>query len=356
MDSSAVSRSRSPAIDIVKGLAIVSVICLHTLSPPTLHRIAALFYIWQAVPVFIFMMGLNGARSLRRRDRRSMRQLYSWEYLASRFDRVFVPFLLAFVGVVLVERLTRTEHRGLSTLLVDVLTGELPIGGPGNYFITLLFQFTLVFPLVYWGLRRWSRATVVLCLAINAAYEQLAPHVGLLKTDPYLYEACIVHYLFLVALSGALARAPARRLLRSWWLWCGALVSAAFLALAQLDASAIPFGVAGWENSDYAAAFYPTLLVLLGMVARPRLMSTALARGMALAGRASYHIFLLQIIWFGLAVWGMDSWPALLGNLAVTLLVGFVFYRAMALVSLPTAAGLVARRQARTLTPMIPTL
>jgi peptidoglycan/LPS O-acetylase OafA/YrhL len=337
--------SRSSAIDIVKGLAIVSVICLHTLSTSTLHQIGALFHIWQAVPVFVFVMGLNGASSLRRRGRHSLSELYSREYLASRFDRVFVPFLLAFIGTVLVEALMHTEHRGPATLLADLLTGELPIGGPGNYFITLTFQFVLVFPLVYWGLRRWRLATVLLCLAISATFELLAPHVGFLDSDPYLYEACLARYLFVIALGGALSGIPARRLLGSWWLWCGALISTAYLMLAQIDPSAIPFGVKGWENSDFAAAFYPALLVLLGMVALPSLAAAALARGTAELGRASYHIFLLQIIWFGLAVWGVHSWQALPRNLAVTLIAGLAFYRAMSVMPLPSATRFVARRQ-----------
>jgi len=344
MDSSGASGSRSPAIDVVKGLAIVSVICLHTLSAGTLHRIGALYFIWQAVPVFIFVMGVNAARSFQRRGRRTLRELYSWDYLASRVDRVFVPFVLAFLATSLIGALT-AEHRSPATLLSELVTGQLPIGGPGNYFITLLFQLTLVFPLIYWGLRRQSLVTVIACLAIDATFEVLAPHIGLLKSDAYLYEAGMPRYLFLVALGGAVASMPARRLGRAWWMWCGTLVGVAFLTLAQFDASAIPFGLPGWENSDFAAAFYPATLVLVAIVALPRLASSALSRGLAVLGRASYHIFLVQIIWFGLGVWGMDSLPALLGNLAVASLTGLVFYLVMERAPVPRLASLVARRR-----------
>ncbi len=344
MDSSNASGSRSPAIDIVKGLAIVSVICLHTFSISTLHRIGALFFIWQAVPVFVFMMGVNGARSFGRRGRRSLRELYSWDYLASRVDRVFVPFLLAFLATSLIGTLT-AERRSPSTLLAELTTGQLPIGGPGNYFITLLFELTLVFPLIYWGLRRQPLVTVIVCLAVNATFELLAPPVGVLKDDSYLYEAAVVRYLFLVALGGAVASMSARRLGRDWWMWGGALIGVAFLTLSQFDASAIPWGLPGWENSDFAAAFYPAMLVMLAMLALARVSSGALSRGLVEVGRASYHIFLLQIIWFGLGVWGKNSLLALLGNLAVTLLAGLVFYRLMARLPLPTAAGLLAKRR-----------
>jgi peptidoglycan/LPS O-acetylase OafA/YrhL len=338
--------SRSSAIDVIKGLAIVSVICLHTFSVSTLHQIAALFHIWQAVPVFIFLMGVNGASSLRHRDRRSLGELYSREYLSSRFDRIFVPYLVAFLAVVLLDVVRNTDQRSAATLVVDLLTGELPIGGPGNYFITLLFQFVLVFPLVYWGLRRRLLLTVAVCLSINVAFELLASRGGAFAGDPYLYEACILHYIFLMALGGALSGVEARRLLGSWWLWCGAMASIVYLAFVQIGPPAMPLSLAGWEGSSYAAAFYPALLVLLGMAVLPARARTPPAQGLAELGRASYHIFLLQIVWFALLAGDVGSWGALPLNLTVTLLAGLAFYKVMALMPLPSMARLTARRRA----------
>jgi peptidoglycan/LPS O-acetylase OafA/YrhL len=331
MDSGS-SSTRSPAIDIVKGLAIVSVICLHSLSAHALYGIGALFHLWQAVPVFIFLMGRNAASSLTRRRGRSVRELYSREYLVSRFDRLYVPFLVAFAATVLLTNLIGGARDDPGTIVSGLLLGTLPIDGPGNYFITLVFQFALIFPLVFWGLRRRPTATLLLCLVGDVTFSLFARRIGFVKEHPYIYEICLAPYLLLLALGALLADIPARRLLTARWLWVGALVGAAYLGLNSLDASSGPFGGAGWA---FASVFYTIFIVALGMNGFSPVARGRLPRGLAQLGRSSYHIFLVQIIWFGLAVWPLNSLPALLGNLVITLTVGFIFYRVMARVPLP---------------------
>ena len=115
---------RSQAIDLIKGIAIVAVICLHTLSPGTLDAIGAQFYLWQAVPVFLFLMGLNATSSLRRRGGRTMRELYSRDYLAGRFDRVYVPFLIAFLVTLALALLTQTPHSRAPSCWATLMTPE----------------------------------------------------------------------------------------------------------------------------------------------------------------------------------------------------------------------------------------
>ena len=42
-------------IDFIKGLAAISVILLHTLPESVLYGSFAVFHIWQAVPIFLFI-------------------------------------------------------------------------------------------------------------------------------------------------------------------------------------------------------------------------------------------------------------------------------------------------------------
>jgi peptidoglycan/LPS O-acetylase OafA/YrhL len=327
-------------------LAIVSVICLHTLSTATLHEIAAHFHIWQAVPVFLFLMGFNAASSLRRRGGRTLRELYSGDYLAARFDRVFVPFVVAFFVTLVVAVLTHTTHSSGPKLLGELIVGLFPINGPGNYFVTLLFEFVVAIPLIVWGLRRWPLRTLLLCLALNAAFEVLEPRLGFFKAYPYADNSCLLRFLFLVALGGFCAGVPAERALRSRWLWWGMLGSVVYLALVEANPAVLtPDGVsqASW---GLLSCCYPAFVVLLGMAVLPALGNVLPVRAGAVCGRASYHIFLLQIAWFGFAVWHSHSLLALLGNLAVTLSVGVAFYTLMARAPLPSAAVLLGRRRA----------
>lgn len=320
------------AIDLIKGLAIISVIILHTVSLHVLYQTAALFHIWQAVPVFMCLMGLNGISSLRRRGMHSLRDLYSRDYFAARFDRIIIPFLLAFACTALVAGLTHRSHYDAFMFL-----GELPIGGPGgNYFIALVIQYALLIPLIYWGLRRWPKRALLLCLAIDISFEIAAPRIALFHSHPYLYSVCSLRFLFLVGLGGVIAGLSTSQLLSSWWLWAGALLSTAYLGLIYADGHVVLFGEAAYRGQIFLIDFYPLLMVVLGMRLLPSVARGRFTRGIAELGRASYHIFLVQIIWFGALMWAAGSWAALLPNLAATLTVGLIFYRLTISMPLPS--------------------
>jgi hypothetical protein len=66
------------------------------------------------------------------------------------------------------------------------------------------------------------------------------------------------------------------------------------------------------------ASFYPFLLVLLGINYLPDSVKHKCAGGIAFLGRASYHIFLVQIIFFG-AEW-TSAYLALTGALHLTII------------------------------------
>ncbi len=346
MSPHASTHTRSSAIDLIKGLAIVSVICLHTFSAETLEAIGAHFHIWQAVPVFLFLMGLNAASSLQRRGGRTLRELYSSDYLAGRFDRVFVPFLIAFAITLALAILTQTPHSMGAKLLAEPIVGLFPIDGPGNYFVTLLFEFVVAFPLIFWGLRRWPVATLLLCLALGGAFEALAHRLSFFAANPYADSSSLLRFLFLVAMGGFCAAIPARRALRSHWLWGGALLSLAYLVLLEADPQALTAADGSQPGYNLITACYAACLVLSGIAFLPALAERPGARLGSVLGRASYHIFLVQIAWFGLGVWSAHSLLALSGNLAVTLSVGVAFYELMERAPLPTASSLVGRRRA----------
>ena len=96
--------------------------------------------------------------------------------------------------------------------------GLFPIDGPGNYYVTLLFQFVLLFPLVFWGLRRRPRLTLAACLAIELGFEVLGPWLGLYSTRAYLFSSCSLRFIFLVAQGGLVCGGvPAASALRQRW-------------------------------------------------------------------------------------------------------------------------------------------
>mgnify|MGYP007071568719 CR=1 FL=1 len=320
--------ARLTQIDLLKGLAILAVLALHTLTADQLADSAARFTIGQAVPVFVVLMGLNATASLWRHRQASPRELYTRAYVISRLQRLYLPFL-----IILAASTVIAAAKGVLTpggVVSGLLTGTLPYSGPGNYFITFAFQFAIVFPLIFWAYQRRPRTVVVACFALAAAVELAAPHAPGLAT--YTYSAMLLRFLPFIAVGMLLAdRMFHARPVPAWW-WAAGAGSVVYLVAVTVDANVIEIAQTGWRQlgQTFLDAFYPLLLVAAGLRFLPR----SGWRLLAALGVASYEIFLVQILWFGLFDAQHVVWFPV--SVAACCALGWLLHRGLARVPLLT--------------------
>lgn len=266
----ATSAGRSEAIDAMKGIAIIGVLVLHTLPYQMLWDSMAVFHIWQAVPVFLVLMGYTGVLT---------RVTPLWDYARRRARRLLVPLSIIWL-VSAVISLIKEEFIWSPMYLV----GKLPAGGGGNYFIGIVLVFALALPILRRFFDASPRVFVVCCLALSASHELL---VAQLSYDGYLHSTSIFRVLFCISLGMLLA--SGHRVSR--WLPPLLLVSVPYLIAIALRYR-VPFMVVPWQSQAFFASAYPAAMVWLGLRLRwPSCLSAV--------GRASFHIFLIQILWFG---------------------------------------------------------
>jgi peptidoglycan/LPS O-acetylase OafA/YrhL len=288
---------RVPQIDLLKGLAIIAVIMLHALPAATLFAVAAPLHLGQAVPVFAVLMGLNAHASNVRRGGQRLRQLYTRAYAIGRVERLYAPFLIIF-AISLFAALARGEER--PGFFAGLVTGELATSGPGNYFIGFAFQFALVAPALFVAYRRAPRVTAAAVVVASLALDVAASHVALFASRPYFYDASIIRFAPFVVAGMALAdvlTAGARP--PRWWL-PAAVAAFAYLVAVSVDGELLPLATADWRPWGMTALAVPFagLVVVIGL--RFLRAGGAVAGIVAGLGRASYHIFLAQILWFAL--------------------------------------------------------
>jgi peptidoglycan/LPS O-acetylase OafA/YrhL len=285
--------------DVLKAAAIVAVVALHSLSPTALDQSFAAFHIWQAVPVFLVLLGLNGAQSAQRRG-----VSYDRAYWVSRGQRIVLPVLIV-LALDTAEALAR--HNGSDWGLAAI--GRLPDTGPGNYFVVVMLQFVLVWPLLW---RAWARspvATLVGLVAAEAAFDIAMRVIEPTGTGAFLARACLLHYLATIGLGMWLAT-RSRRLI-----YAAAAVAIVYLAYFHLANKALLV-----DQQNFLAAGYAALLVA---VLPPRLPWW---RPVATVGQASYHVFLVQMLWFAvIAPVGNPRWFPV--SLAVSIAVGVAWWR-----------------------------
>jgi peptidoglycan/LPS O-acetylase OafA/YrhL len=295
-------------MDVLKGLAAIGVMLCHGMPHDFwLAEVSARpFNYGQAVPIFLVVLGMNGLRTARR----ARRPLFTLGYLARQFDRIVVPVAIAWAIAFVLAVLFASPAISELTLL-----GHLPLNGPGNYFIALLLQWILVFPLLAAAYTARPGTTIAVCFALAAAVE-LAAMQGAFDAEPYLFRACILRYLPAIALGMYLLEHR-----RGWplWMYAGVLVSVWYLVAATLIPDDLPNRDFRFVTYAAPTAFYSVALVRLALDRLPE------SRLLAALGLASMHIFLAQIIWFELMPSG--TWLQLAAAVSACCTIGYVAYR-----------------------------
>lgn len=313
-------------IDLLKGLAIIFVLIFHTLPRETLDDIYFDFHIRQAVPIFMLLLGLNMGMSIARRYSKSKKFNFR-EYIGGRFWRIVFPFILLFLTTLLIGIATSRIKIGeiLGKILLGIF-GVLPVYGPGNYFITILFQFILVFPLIFWLYRRYPKLTVVLCFAIDILFQLFAKNSSIFDNFPYLYSACILRYLSIISIGLWISTDLRLFSRRNRFILIGSIFSITYLIAINFYAYVFPYFRNVWRT--VLAFFYPALIVCIGIKYLPNKTKNKIIELFGQIGKMSYHIFLFQIAFFGLGLnmYGhIEPILAIVINIVICLIGGVLF-------------------------------
>jgi hypothetical protein len=314
----------------------VGVIALHGLTANELHDSWSAFHVGQAVPVFMVLMAMNAASSFYRAhgERPALRDLLSRAYLARRLERLGAPFAVVWLASLAIGAVRGGLDFGPTTLV-----GVTPLTGPGNYFVSITLEFVLVAPILFWAFRRRPLLTIAACFAVDAAFELVAPHV-FEGAYPYEYDAAILRYGGQIALGFWIASQLRAGGVGRRWIPVLALVpiSVAYLVAVHEDPGAfdwlrLDFGT----TTNFIAAPYAAAIVLAGLRWLPRREDALPVRVLAEVGRASWHVFLVQMIWFTLVdSRGLDAFAL---NLLGAVSIGYALYRLMALPPIATRIG-----------------
>ena len=313
------SQGRYPQIDIMKGFAILGVLFTHAAMPPLASKPLTYFHSDQAVPVFVVLMAMNLAMSLRRQAEKHGPSHYS-----RRLRRLAVPFAIVFAvssGIAAWRWFALGVRPNFGPL---TLLGYLPFGGAGNYFIFIIAAFTLVGPALWAAYRRWPRASVAAMIAADLAFElaygALAPHVPHFS----VYGGNPMRLLAAFAIGLWLADGWELTERRNRWLLVFATVSFTYMVAVQLG-HPLPVFPDAWQPQNALGFGYTALLVMLGMRWLPGVERGAWVV-LGELGRASYHVYLVQMLYFGFH----ERYLLLpvVEDLARPSLLGWLFYRA----------------------------
>lgn len=287
---------RSSQIDLLKGIAIICVILMHTvtrsvmasvfsqifvvlpLAMPGPFDIILNFTIDQAVPIFLVLIGWN----LHVTDAKS--------YIIKRLKRILLP--------------------GAPVFAISYIFG---VHGPGEYFVYILLGLAILAPAMVFLYRRNPLVLLITTFIINFWFS----YKFLLPSSYFQYQFDLdaleaFRGIFAVAL-GMYLRSYSPKFL----LWT---VPISVLVLV-FSKTMINFG---WNALTF---FYPAFIVVAV------LNSNIKNPFLEITGRASYHIFLFQMLYFGFGyslsqhLSGVFIFFGLIADVLISVIFGIAWYR-----------------------------
>lgn len=322
--------SRNNTIDIIKGLAIISVIIQHTLSSTCLTSIYRIFHLEQSVPLFMLVSGYVFTLSYKDRGIVDLKNCYNLNLLKKRIKRLYFPFLIIYFLELLLSKVFLSKSLDASFIIKNLILGGL---GPGSYYPVIMFQFLFVIPIIYVISHKKLNYSLPIFFALGVLFEMFT---SLSEMNEGIYRLLIGRYIFAIALGSHLALNQNK--ISKMLLYVGSILSVIYMyASVYLDYHI--FGHSYWLPQQAPAYFYTAFLFIVGMnlLQKKGFIFVTIAK----FGKASWHIFLIQMLYFWAILPGVIS-PSLglqqyssysiIINITACVTVGYIFYIAENLV------------------------
>lgn len=307
-------------LDYLKAICVIMVIITHydwsDKSTPFFTML-----INMAVPVFMIISGYNFAMSNRKKTDGSLRKMYAWNMIKPKLIRFLVPFFTVCVIEIVILMIEKKHINPPRIFLLGAY-------GPGSYYVPVMIQLLIIFPIIYKLVEKNVKLGIALSGAANLLFEI---GVKIFDIDKYYYRLSIGRYLLLIAFGCYLYLYPEHRV-KKYQLVSMFLIGLGYIvAVFWLDWDPVLFDY--WKTTAMPIAFYifPIVILLFRRFYYVKFSGIA-GKLLTWIGQASYHIFLVQMVYYHFELGGKimaDAWYiALPFNILVTVAVGLAFYEA----------------------------
>ncbi len=327
-------------IDFLKAAMTFLVIFDHIVDWGIKSKIGVSLWERISIPVFLVIMGFNMGISFQRKGLTKLNELYSWSYFKSKILRYIVPFLVLYsfstvIGLIFYQFNITAMYYGQyypNHGFIQLFTGILPFWGPGNWFIPVIFESILIFPLVYWAFAKKQIFTLILCFTIEIVLQLIVFFfIGEITSWEEahilgLFMTSFPFYLSAIGLGLWFSFNPKPFSRRNLFIWILFPISLIYIILYQFFGFRLLINDIPLIRGDYNSLVFPysAVLVLLVMIILPQYSENRFSHAISLIGKSTYHILLTQIFGYGM----IFAWR----GAHYLINVGFTFFDALLLI------------------------
>lgn len=312
------NKQRIEFLDYLKAVCVIMVIITHYDWTDKTSPFFTML-INMAVPVFMIVSGYNFAMSNRKRAEGKWSRMYGWSMIKPKLIRFLAPFFT----ICLIEIfLLFMEDKSINPLRIFLLGAY----GPGSYYVPVMLQLLVVFPVIYMLTDKNAKLGLISAGVANLMFEAA---VVLFEIDTYYYRLSIGRYLLLIAFGCYLYLHPEHRMKRSQLTVMFVIGIAYLVAVFGFDRELVLFE--HWKTTAMPVAFYifPIVILLFRKFYHSRIPG-AVGKFMTWVGQASYHIFLIQMVYYHFELGGplmrAEWYLAVPFHILVTVPAGLAFY------------------------------
>ena len=302
-------------LDVLKGIFILLVIYLHfPLDYGFTLRALFPFCFYLVIPYFMMISGYVYALSFERRSINSLEQAYNRTFVLEKIIRYTVPYTIAFIAEWIVFRVFGTYLVGIRTygifaFVMDYLSGG---KGLGNYYYPIMIQLIFLFPIIYFVIKKYQLKGLWYCFLANAGYEVLKVAYGM---NEYEYRLLLFRYLFVIAAGCYVAAGDIQRSKKLIALSSLCIAAGAGFTYLFSYTDYVPKIITYWKTTSFAVCLL--IVPTFGWVLRNIHWRF---KPLELIGKASFNIFLIQLIYHNFA----DRMYALIPNRGLQLTFNFI--------------------------------
>lgn len=301
--------------------------CLHALILPIFAVLSLICLRRFAVCIFLVMSGYLMSGSLDRSEH-PFKQWYTLRNLTSRILRFYLPL----VPVFLLALLYKIFILGKSYSLLEVIV-RFFLGGfrPGGYYVAILVQLVLLFPVIHWVVRKYKFKGVLICVLFTFLYDTLATKLGM---NDVLYKFLIFRLTSHIAF-GVYAKYADfnKEKMRNFTMFAIGLAYAICCVHTNVYRPTIFFQ---WQEASFPTAFllYPVIMWFISEFGHIKYTGSKLSGHTLTFANATYHIFLVQLLYYTTVGFAFNEYVnnaaiTLWLNVVITVPLGILYFKAI---------------------------
>ena len=327
-------------IDYTKAFAIVTVLILH-LNLPEIYdkRIFSHVYTEIGVPIFMIITGHNYILS----NYKNNLNWLSRDNLSKKLKRIIIPYIYILIFEIIFIfiksnfiRYDFSQYREIKAILsLLIFKGGI---GPGSYYPPVLIQIVLIyFPLLliynkYLDKLIKNKYKAIISLffifIIEVIYEIIIDYIGNIynkETVDSFYRISALRYIPFLQL-GIILFYNKEKILKNFKLLLPLSIGGVMYTYFTYYKNIIIPPFYNWRQVATPTMFYALFFIYIGLKYFNNFNKSFFRKMIVIVGKATYHIFLIQLIYYGMFRIKKFDNIYFIAHIFICLLGGIIFY------------------------------